>query len=297
MSEEVMSAEELKAMEEAMAAFLEEFRNPTRNDGANLRAAVFPEKYHPVERALKAGRFMTTIETSADPDIHIFMLHGGGFELEASMHCNVMMDYADRGFRVTAYDYPLSPEHQYKEINEAVYNAFKEFRSFYPDDKVALMGDSCGTSLSMNLLMRLRDEGDETRPSVMVFPSPDVDLAMDNPLLAEYEKNDPSLRLDVLFLCSERYAPERNWKDPLVSPYYAENMSNLGDAFIYYSSVELLRPDTEAFIKKFASFEGNTVRTHMCDGLFHDYVLQNELPESVYIIDETAAFLKEKLAD
>lgn len=296
MSEEIKSAEELKAMEEAMAAFLEEFRNPTRNDGANLRASVFPEKYNAVERNLKAGRFMTTIESVPDPDIHIIMLHGGGFELEASMHCNVMMDYADRGFRVTAYDYPLSPEHQYREINEAVYNAFKEFRTYYPDDKVALMGDSCGTSLSLNLLMRLRDEDDETRPTVMVFPSPAVDMAMDNPLLAEYEKNDPSLKLEVLFLCSERYAPERNWKDPAVSPYYAEDMSNIGDAFIYYSSVELLRPDTEAFIKKFASFEGNTVRTHMCEGLFHDYVLQNELPESVYIIDETAKFLREKMA-
>ena len=95
MSEEVMSAEELKAMEEAMAAFLEEFRNPSRCDGANLRASVFPEKYNAVERNLKAGRFMTTIQSVPDPDIHIFLLHGGGFELEASMHCNVMMDLAD----------------------------------------------------------------------------------------------------------------------------------------------------------------------------------------------------------
>ena len=183
MSEEVMSAEELKAMEEAMAAFLEEFRNPSRCDGANLRASVFPEKYNAVERNLKAGRFMTTIQSVPDPDIHIFLLHGGGFELEASMHCNVMMDLADKGFRVTAYDYPLSPEHQYKEINEAVYNAYKEFRTYYPDDKVAFMGDSCGTSLSLTLMMRLRDEGDESRPKAAVWPSPAVDMAMDSPLM------------------------------------------------------------------------------------------------------------------
>ena len=295
MSNEAMTTEELKAMEEAMAAFLEEFRNPSRCDGANLRAGVFPEKYHPVERDLKAGRFITTIYPEKETEKHIFLLHGGGFELEASMHCNVMMDLADRGFKVTAYDYPLAPEHQYKEINEAVYNAFKEFKTYYPDDKIALMGDSCGTSLSLTLMMRLRDEGDESRPKVAVWPSPAVDMAMDSPLMPIYEKNDPSLKLEVLYLCSERYAPERNWKDPLVSPYYAEDMSNLGDLFIYYSSVEVLRPDTEAFIKKVASFEGNTVKVHMCEGLFHDYVLQNELPESVYILDETAAFLNDRL--
>ena len=295
MNEQAMTAEELKAMEEAMAAFLEEFRNPSRNDGANLRADVFPEKYRAVERPLNAGRFMTTIEPAKESDKHIFLLHGGGFELEASMHCNVMMDLADRGFRVTAYDYPLSPENKYREINEAVYRAYREFKTYYPEDKIAIFGDSCGTALGLNLLMRLRDEGDMNRPLVEVFPSPAVDMALDNPLLAMYEKNDPSLKLEVLYLCSERYAPERNWKDPLVSPYYAEDMSNLGDLFIYYSSVEVLRPDTEAFIKKVASFKGNTVKIHMCDGLFHDYVLQNELPESVFILDETAAFLNDKL--
>ena len=295
MSEEVMTAEELKAMEEAMAAFLEEFRNPSRCDGANLRADVFPEKYHPVERELKAGRFITTINPEKETKKHIFLLHGGGFELEASMHCNVMMDLADRGFKVTAYDYPLSPEHQYKEMNEAVYNAYKEFREFYPDDRIALHGDSCGTSLGMTLLMRLRDEGEKNRPMAAVWPSPAVDMSLDNPLLPVYEKNDPSLTLEVLRLCSERYAQGADWKDPLISPYYAEDMSDLGDMFIYYSSVELLRPDTEAFIKKLSDQKGTTVRAYMCEGLFHDYVLQNELPESVYILDETAAFLNDKL--
>ena len=295
MSDQVMTAEELKAMEEAMAAFLEEFRNPSRCDGANLRASVFPEKYNPVERELKAGRFATTIEPAVPTYKHIFLLHGGGFELEASMHCNVMTDLADRGFRVTAYDYPLAPEHQYEEINEAVYNAFKEVRAFYPDDKFAMHGDSCGASLSLNLLMRLREEGDEGRPKVCVFPSPAVDMAFDSPLLPVYEKNDPSLTLEVLRLCSERYAPGTDWKDPMVSPFYADDLSDLGDIFIYYSSVELLRPDTEAFIKKAAGQKGNSVKTHMCEGLFHDYVLQNELPESIYILDETAAFLNEHL--
>ena len=295
MNEVNMPSEELKAMEEAMAAFLEEFRNPSRCDGANLRAAAFPQKYNPIERTLKAGRFMTTIQSVQDPSIHILLLHGGGFELEASMHCNVMMDLADRGFRVTAYDYPLAPEHQYREINEAVYQAYKEFKTFYPDDKLALMGDSCGTSLTFSLMKRLRDEKDETRPKVAVWPSPAIDMSLDNPLLSMYEKNDPSLTVEVLLLCSERYAPERNWKDPLVSPYYTEDMSNMGDVFICYSSVELLRPDTEAFIKKFAGFKGNNVQIHMEDGLFHDYILQNELPESVSILDEAARFLREKL--
>lgn len=278
-----------------MEAFLEEFRNPSRNNGAMLRAAVFGDEYHPVERDLRSGRFMTTICKNDEACSHIFMLHGGGFELEASLHCDLMKVLADRGFKVTAYDYPLAPENGYKVINEAVYNAYAEFRSIFPEDRIVLMGDSCGTALGLNLLMRLRDEGNEDRPKVMVWPSPAVDMTLSNPRIPEFEKVDPSLTVDVLLLCSERYAPGADWKDPLISPIYAEDMSRLGDMYICYSSVELLRPDTELLIDKLASFEGNTVRSHMCEGLFHDYVLQTEMPETVETLDEIEAFIRKSV--
>lgn len=275
-----------------MAAFKEEFRNPSRNDGANLRAAIFPEEYHAVERTISAGRFMTTIEKDNQNGCHIFLLHGGGFELEASMHCDVMRCLADRGFRVTAYDYPLAPEHQYREINEAVYGAYRELRSLYPKDEIVLFGDSCGTALGLNLLLRLRDEGDESRPRKAVWPSPAVDFSLSNPKIPEYAKVDTSLDVEILLLCSERYAPGEDWKKPEISPIYAENLNDLGEMYICYSSIELLRPDTELLCGKLNAASGTTAKSHMCEGLFHDYILQVDLPESVYALNEIEQFLK-----
>lgn len=278
-----------------MEAFLEEFRNPSRNNGAMLRAEVFGDEYHPDERDLSAGGFMTTIAKDGYSPCHIFLLHGGGFELEASLHCNLMKTLADKGYKVTAYNYPLAPEHQYREINDAVYNAYREFSDIYSDDQIVLMGDSCGTALGLNLLMRLRDEGDTGRPAISVWPSPDVDMTLSNPLIPEYEKVDPSLTLDVLLLCSERYAPGADWHDPLISPIYAEDMSDLGAMYICYSSVELLRPDTEILIGKLSMQGGNTVQSHMCNGLFHDYVLQTDLPETEITLNEIDGFIRKNL--
>ncbi len=291
----VKQNEELDQKTAEMEAFLEEFRHPSRNNGAMLRAEVFGDEYKPVERNLACGRFMTTICKSEETPCHIFMLHGGGFELEASLHCDLMKALADRGFKVTAYDYPLAPENGYKEINEAVYKAYEEFRCIYPQDRIVMMGDSCGTALGLNLLMRMRDDGNEDRPGIMVWPSPAVDMTLSNPQIPEYAAVDPSLTVEVLLLCSERYAPGEDWKDPLISPIYAEDMSGLGDMYICYSSVELLRPDTELLIEKLSSFEGNTVQSHMCEGLFHDYVLQTDMPETIETLDEIEAFIRKHL--
>ena len=285
MSEVKQSAEDKEA---SMAAFIEEFRNPSRNDGAMLRATAFKPEYNAVERNLKAGRFATTIEKNPT-GCHILLLHGGGGELEASMHNDVMMRLADRGFRVTAYDYPLAPEHQYREINEAVYNAYKEIKALYPKDTMVLFGDSCGTTLGINLMMRLRDEGAE-RPVVGIWPSPAVDWSMTNPLIPEYEKHDPTLRVDILQLCGDRYAPGEDLTKPEISPIYGD-LSNLGRMLVFYSSVELLRPDTELFIEKLKAVGGNTVEAHMVEGLYHDYILQVDVPEAQQALDTIAAFL------
>ena len=278
-----------------MAAFIEEFKNPSRNNGAMLRAEVFGAEFNPVERELSAPGFMTTIRKTDNVAGHIFLLHGGGFELEASLHCDLMKAMADKGYAVTAYNYPLSPENKYQEINKAVYDAYNEFRSIYPEDEIVLMGDSCGTALGLTLLMRLRDEGRADRPHTGIWPSPAVDMSLDNPDVIEAEKNDPSLTLEVLRLCSERYAPGEDWKDPLISPLYAEDLNSLGDMYICYSSVELLRPDTERLVRRLEDAEGTTVVSHMCEGLFHDYVLQTEMPETIETLAQIDAFIKQSL--
>ena len=108
------------------------FTAPERNQGANIRADKFPSPYTAVEHTLEDHTFMTTVEKDFS-GYHIFFLHGGGCVMEAvSFHADVVKKLADQGHRVTIFDYPLAPEHQFEEIQESVYNAYQELKKLYP---------------------------------------------------------------------------------------------------------------------------------------------------------------------
>ena len=169
---------------------------PERNQGANIRADKFPSPYTAVEHTLEDHTFMTTVEKDFS-GYHIFFLHGGGCVMEAvSFHADVVKKLADQGHRVTIFDYPLAPEHQFEEIQESVYNAYQELKKLYPQDLFAVYGDSSGGGLGLALLMRLRDEGCQTRPEKAVWVSPAVDLTMSNPEIQKYRSIDRSLNFE-----------------------------------------------------------------------------------------------------
>ena len=149
-----------------------------RNNGAAYRTDKFPPPYKAVEHPV-GSRFMTTVEKQAAAPYHIFMLHGGGYSAEAlPRHSDIIRVLATRGFRVTAFAYPLFPEHDLMDIHAAVYDAWKLLCSLYPDDTFALFGDSAGGALGLNLEMRLREEGDPRRPMRTVLASPALDMSL-----------------------------------------------------------------------------------------------------------------------
>lgn len=282
---------------EEMAAFAEVFRNSPRTGDSLLRATAFGAGFNVTERPVKGCSnfdcFMTTVEKCHTIDSHIFFLHGGGHKIEASLHKDLIEHFAALGFRVTAVAYPLAPEHQYLEQHEAVWLAFKQLEAEYPDDRFVLFGDSCGADLSLELCFRLKREGDERRPLKAAFVSPACDMSLTDPRLLESAKVDRTLPLDCLQLCADAYAPSDKLTDPLVSPIYAPDdwYEGLGEFLIYYSDSEILYPDAERLIAKLKS-TGCSVSAFRAAGQVHDYVLQLNVPESIYTIAGIAEFYK-----
>ncbi|MBE6113347.1 MAG: hypothetical protein E7195_10125, partial [Peptococcaceae bacterium] len=91
---------------------LENF-SANRTNGAALHADAFTEEYNPTEHSLNTG-FMTTVDKGNSSGYHVFFIHGGGCVMDAvPYHTDVICALADRGLRVTAYDYPLFPEYEY----------------------------------------------------------------------------------------------------------------------------------------------------------------------------------------
>lgn len=244
-----------------------------RNGGAALRASAFAEPYIAVERAV-AGSFMTTVEKEHCSNCHIFFNHGGGYVMEAvPMHTDVMRQFADRGFRITAFHFPLSPEAKFEEMQEAIYVAYREICALYPEDTFVLFGDSAGAALNLELLIRLRDEGDCQRPTKSALISPGLDLSMCNPAIPAQQATDRTLVLPNCLDCARLYAgDDTDLKDPRISPMYAD-LSDLGSLALFFSGNELMRPDCELLAEKLKNVSGTSLISHMEPGLYHDYIM------------------------
>lgn len=261
-----------------------------RENGANLRATAFEEEYNPVEHRLDQG-FMTTVQKEDAGDCHIFFLHGGGCVMDAvGYHTDVICALADRGLKITAYDYPLFPETSYVDICQAVYDTYLELKATYPDDEIVLYGDSAGGALALHLLMRLRDEGITDPPEKCILVSPMLDLSMSNPDIKQYADGDISLDYTGCKILSFYMSGLRDPKSPELSPIYGD-LNDLGELLMFYGSLEILRPDCELFADMLTSVEGTSIEAHMGDKKYHDYVMIVDDPESVIAFDQMAEFL------
>lgn len=243
---------------------------PERNGGAAYRKELFSAPYVAVERPV-AGRFMVTVDKGEPVAYHVFMLHGGGYVMEAMpMHTDKLRAFADRGLRVTAFAYPLAPETKMDDIHAAVDEAYALVRELYPDDKFAVYGDSAGGGLGLNLLMRLRDKGDATRPMKSVWASPALDMSMTNPEILKYKDNDKSLDYEGTKALGALLTGGEDIKLPKYSPLYGD-LTNLGDMLMFYGGGEILRPDCEVFAAM--DLAGTSVKAVMALERFHDYLM------------------------
>ncbi|MBR0374481.1 MAG: alpha/beta hydrolase [Mogibacterium sp.] len=284
---------EIKPEIAEFTAVMDFFLHPPRDDGEMLRAKGFEPVYRAVERA-SAGRFTTTVEPQGAAKGHIFLLHGGACILEAMKHGFVMRELADRGFRVSAFDYPLSPEAQYDEINAAVYQAYLDLKGNYPDDDLILFGDSAGATLCLELVFRLRAAG-EPVPRQMVLPCPYVDWSVTDPDLDRSLPNDPGLPKASLMVAGKYFGGTADLKNPAVSPYFADAacFDGLGRIFMFYSTSDGLVPQFEKFAAKLTAAEGTELTVRIAEGLYHDYVLDVGLPEAQEALDWITDFCSE----
>lgn len=262
-----------------------------RNNGAAYGVDRFPPPFAAVTHPV-AGRFMTTVEKAVTGKAHVFLLHGGGYSAEAlPRHADIVRALVNKGFRVTAFAYPLFPEHDLMEIHAAVYEAWQLLCELYPEDTFAMFGDSAGGALSLNLLMRLREEGDIRRPVKTVLASPALDMSLTNPEIDKYKDVDISVSFYSAKMLGEHLAGDRDPKGVFLSPLYGD-LHDLGQMLMFYGGKEFLRPDCELFAAKIHRTKGTEIQAYMAQERYHDYLMWVNYPESVDAFEKIAVFLE-----
>ncbi len=91
-----------------------------------------------------------------------FHCHGGAFVSTGldEYHFYAEIIARQTGCRVVMPDYRLAPEHPYPAAPDDCFNAYRGLLEHgVPPATIVVMGESCGGSLGVGLLVRLRDEG------------------------------------------------------------------------------------------------------------------------------------------
>jgi acetyl esterase/lipase len=250
------------------------------------------ERYSTATRTIRSREIATFEKKEKVTKTHLIYFHGGAYIFEASpFHWRLAQKIVEKSFcRMTLVDYPLAPEHSYRETFDMVEATCDLLLSQYPGDRFFFMGDSAGGGLALALAQKLASERPVMLPTGIILLSPWLDLALSNPAVKDLERSDHILTVDMLRHAGAKYA---NGADPdhyLLSPING-TFNSLPKALVFYGTEELFYADCTKLRSIVSSF-GDRFQFREYAGMQHDWAIL-PLPESKRVVDEICSFIQE----
>ncbi|MBY0423493.1 MAG: alpha/beta hydrolase, partial [Parvularculaceae bacterium] len=188
--------------------------------------------------------------------------------------------------------YSLAPEAQFPRQIEEIGRVFRalldEGRS---PDTIVLVGDSAGGGLVLSAMTAWRREGVPAPASVALL-SPLVDCAGMSDTHHSVEATDPvfgDLALASLPVILRLYAPDRDARDPAVSPVYASYVG-APPLLVHAGSREVLLGDAARLCER-ARDDGAEAHLRVHDGMFHLFHMHGRLAAARRAYADLARFV------
>ncbi len=224
-----------------------------------------------------------------EPRRTVVYLHGGGFVAPTDpFHVRYVARLAQAlGARVVLPDYPLAPEHTWRDSHVAV--ADLTGRWLAEPEPVVLAGDSAGGGYALAVAQTLRDRGGP-QPSHLLLHSPWVDLTTSAPETEAFTVRDTWLFLGKLRAYASWWAGS---PDDLgraeVSPALAA-LDGLPPALMFCGTRDTLAPGCRLLAARAAESSWRLTYVEEPD-LIHVFPLLPFLPEARRAWQRTVAFL------
>ena len=227
-----------------------QFLKPTRSKSLNVPNSL-KKGFRTEQFLVKNRNVVTFIPKKVSENKHLFFLHGGAYAVEVQPSHWGLIKYlvTKTFFKLSFIDYPLAPEHSYKESHEMVFQSYTRLVENHPNDEFYFVGDSAGGGFCLSFAQTLRNIHFKKRPKKLVLLSPWVDISLSNPEIRELEKKDLLLNPKHLLTCSHRFAGGLDLKDPIVSPLYGD-MDKLNHIGVFVGTHEILLPDCRELKRK-----------------------------------------------
>jgi epsilon-lactone hydrolase len=179
----------------------------------------------------------------------LIYFHGGGYCSGSIRSHRRLVSEAGRaaGIRTLAVGYRLAPEHPFPAPFDDALTAWRFVRrQGIAAAQIAVGGDSAGGGLTVALINRLREAGEE-QPGCAWLVSPWTDLTMSGATLSSKDAVDPLIHKPYLEELAGAYLPAAiDRKDPRVSPLYAD-LRGFPPTLIQIGSDETLLDDSVRF--------------------------------------------------
>lgn len=242
----------------------------------------FARRFSVVTEVLRgpAGEFPSYVITprGTDPRRTLVYLHGGGYVAGIDpFHVRFVASLASQlGLRVVLPDYPLAPEHTWRDSHETL--AELAARWAKDSDELLLGGDSAGGGYALALALTLRDRGGP-HAGRMVLLSPWVDLTTSTPESEEFARRDPWLHLGKLRAYADWWAGSADdLGRPEVSPALAD-LAGLPSTLMVCGTRDTLTPGCRLLARR-AAEAGWDLSYVEAPGLIHVYPLLPGVPEA-----------------
>ncbi len=220
----------------------------------------------------------------------LYYVHGGGFMAPIdAFHVRYATRLADAiGARVVMPDYPLAPEHSWRDSHDALVEDAQRW-STQPGG-IVLAGDSAGGGLALAMALSMRERGLEPATHLLMH-APWVDLTTSTPETTAAAARDPWLSLTKM----EAYAlwwagTEADLGRPEVSPALAD-LTGLPRALMLYGTRDLLHPGCRLLAGRAADAGWDLTAIEEPD-LIHVYGLLPFIPEARRAFDQVVEFLR-----
>lgn len=210
----------------------------------------------------------------------ILYIHGGAWTNQPlNLHWLFMDKMAQSlNAKVIAPIYPKVPHFNYQDTYPKMLSFYKEIlESVESSNQLTIIGDSAGGNIALGLIQLLKLDH-LPQPQDIILLSACVDISLENPLIHDYEENDPMLASEGMEVITKIWAADKDLKDPMISPIYGD-FQGTSKITHFIGTHESLYPDAIQFDEQLTE-QGVAIATFVYPKMNHVFVVM-PIPEAI----------------
>ena len=227
-------------------AMFERFDRPS---ASQMSAALADAEIFPA--AMPQGRAAWLRHAQFDEDAILVYVHGGSFIAERSPRLTALIARIAKAARLNTLmvDYRLAPEHPCPAAVDDVETAIKALiAQGHAPERIGVVAESCGASIALAAVSRLRDRGSNL--GAVYLMSPWTDLALTGQSAAvRSAMGDSPISMESMAICAHFYLQGRSPLDATASPVYGD-LAGLPPLLVHTSHTDALHDDARLLAER-----------------------------------------------